>query len=295
MRCMRLRLSCMSCSQFLSLSMMVGLIRITSSLLMVSVEELRNAPPISGASARPGIPLRPLFNSTFIKPPSTTMLPSWVRTIVSDSLTLIAATSTLCAPTPVKLNPTDLELTLVTNGWICSAIFPLSSIWGVTSSEMPEKILLMFGATVVGTISPAVFDPGIVVILVTKGWSVPTLSTAFWLLSVATLGLDRTCTDPCDSRNCSNAAKFCVCSARPNTPPATFVAPATTPPSVPPTVEEVSPLTVKLLLTPALLPAVLPLKLPVGPKLLDTPPTTPLEKPPAMPCLKLNPAQLIPD
>src|ERR1039457_2555186 len=92
MPCMRPRLSCMSRSEFLSLWMMVGLIRMTSSLLVVPVAELRKAPPISGASSRPGMPLRELSNCTFISPPSTTMLPSVVRTIVSDSLTSILAT-----------------------------------------------------------------------------------------------------------------------------------------------------------------------------------------------------------
>ena len=113
------------------------------------------------------------------------------------------------------------------------------------------------------------------------------MSTAFWLLSVETLGLERTCTDPCDSRNCSRAAKLSVCTAKPNTPPATLVAPATTPPSVP-----APGFALKVLLLPALLPAVLPLKLPVLPRLLATPPR-PLEKPPAMPLVG-NAAQLIP-
>ena len=55
--------------------------------------------------------------------------------------------------------------------------------------------------------------------LVTKNSSVPTLSTAFWLLSVAMRGLDSTCTVPCVSRNCSSAAKFCVWIASPNSAP----------------------------------------------------------------------------
>ena len=116
----------------------------------------------------------------------------------------------------------------------------------------------------------------------------PTLSTAFWLLSVATLGLDSTCTDPCVCRNCSKDAKFFVCTARPNTPPATFVAPVTAPPSVASPVPAPG-LAVKLLLVPVTLPAVLPLKRPVTPRLL----AASLEKPPAMPLVG-NAAQLIP-
>ena len=41
----------------------------------------------------------------------------------------------------------------------------------------------------------------VVLMLVTKNSSVPTLSTAFWLLSVAMRGLDSTCTLPWVSRN----------------------------------------------------------------------------------------------
>ncbi len=80
---------------------------------------------------------------------------------------------------------------------------------------MPEKN----GATVmVGdccVVVPVVVE--VVATLVTKNSSVPTFSTAFWLLIVATRGLDSTCTDPCVSRNWISAAKFAVCSARPNT------------------------------------------------------------------------------
>src|SRR5882724_3800420 len=52
--------------------------------------------------------------------------------------------------------------------------------------------------------------------LVTKDWSVPTLSTAFWLLSAATRGLDNTWTAPWVSRKVIRAAKFFVWNARPN-------------------------------------------------------------------------------
>src|SRR2546430_9249416 len=74
-----------------------------------------------------------------------------------------------------------------------------------------------------------VWEPALVVVvvvltLVTKNSSVPTLSTAFWLLSVAIRGLESTCTFPWDSRKVSNAAKLGVCSASPNTAPAGFEA-----------------------------------------------------------------------
>ena len=85
-------------------------------------------------------------------------------------------------------------------------MLPSSSICGVTSSTMPEKN----GCTViVGEVCVAL--PVVVLVvdtLVTKNSSVPTLSTAFWLLSVATRGLDSTCTLPCVSRKVSSAAKL---------------------------------------------------------------------------------------
>ena len=90
-----------------------------------------------------------------------------------------------------------------------------SSICGVTSSRMPEKN----GATVTVGVCCVVVPVVVVTVetLVTKNSSVPTLSTAFWLFSVATRGLESTCTVPCVSRNWISAAKFDVCSARPNT------------------------------------------------------------------------------
>jgi len=85
---------------------------------------------------------------------------------------------------------------------------------------MPEKN----GCTVtVGVLT--VETPLVVLVvetLVTKNSSVPTLSTAFWLLIVASRGLESTCTSPWDSRNVNRAAKLLVCSARPNTAPAGF-------------------------------------------------------------------------
>ena len=46
-------------------------------------------------------------------------------------------------------------------------MFPRSSICGVTSSDMPEKILLICGATDVGITTPAEVTPGTTVMLVT--------------------------------------------------------------------------------------------------------------------------------
>jgi len=69
--------------------------------------------------------------------------------------------------------------------------------------------------------APAPDEVVVVVTLVTKNSSVPTLITAFWLLSVAMRGLDSTCTLPCDSRKLSSAAKLLVCNASPNTDPGT--------------------------------------------------------------------------
>jgi hypothetical protein len=55
----------------------------------------------------------------------------------------------------------------------------------------------------------------VVVTPVTNSSSVPTLSTAFWLFSVAMRGLDSTCTSPCVCRKFSSAAKLLDWKARP--------------------------------------------------------------------------------
>src|SRR5207245_4043142 len=61
---------------------------------------------------------------------------------------------------------------------------------------------------------------GVTVTFDTKSSSCPTLSTAFWLLIVATRGLESTCTLPWVSRKVTSAAKLLVEAARPTTAPA---------------------------------------------------------------------------
>ena len=92
------------------------------------------------------------------------------------------------------------------------------------TSPPPESVRarslaeLVEGSEVVVVAVPVVV---VLLTLVTKKSSVPTLSTAFWLLSVAMRGLDSTCTLPWVSRNCISAAKLLVWKARPNNPPMT--------------------------------------------------------------------------
>jgi len=88
---------------------------------------------------------------------------------------------------------------------------------GVTSSAIPEKN----GCNVTLGLVVAEVPIAVVVVetLVTKKSSVPTLSTAFWLFSVAMRGLDNTCTLPCDSRKFNSAAKLLVWKAKPNRVP----------------------------------------------------------------------------
>src|SRR5579864_2492391 len=84
------------------------------------------------------------------------------------------------------------------------------------SRETPEKNGLTVGVTETAVVAPFTPVIGVDVTAVTKNWSVPTLSTAFWLLSVAIRGLERTCTAPWVWRKVSNAAKFVVWNASPN-------------------------------------------------------------------------------
>ena len=95
---------------------------------------------------------------------------------------------------------------------------PLSSICGVTSSAMPLKkgVSVTVGVLVVlpAVLPTLLVDPPVTP--VTKYSSTPTLSTAFWLFSVATRGLDRICTSPCVSRKPSTAWKPLVASVRPS-------------------------------------------------------------------------------
>src|SRR5690349_22682977 len=81
---------------------------------------------------------------------------------------------------------------------MCSVIMPRSSICGVTSSTMPEKYGWNSGDTVAGVATLPIVG-GVTVTFETKSSSCPTLSTAFWLLIVATRGLESTCTLPCRS------------------------------------------------------------------------------------------------
>ena len=151
------------------------------------------------------------------------MLPSTTRTTVSVSLTVLLASGSVIDGLPPPMFTTRvLSVTSLTEGWTCRMMLPASSIWGVTSSTMPEKngCTVMVGEVCEAPALVTVF----VVMLVTKNSSVPTLSTAFWLLMAAMRGLESTCVWPCDSRKLSNAAKLPVCRASPKTAPAGFAA-----------------------------------------------------------------------
>src|SRR6185295_6127041 len=220
---MRRRVSVTSCSQSRSESTMVGLSRMTSSFLLTDLSVLRRRLP-SPESDTPGMPPRVSRMSMLIRPPIATMLPSTTRTTVSVSLTvLLASGRRISAIALPRLTMRVLSVTSLTAGWMCRMMLLASSICGVTSSTMPEKN----GCTVTEgdcTVEVPVVV-AVVVTLVTKNSSVPTLSTALLLLMVAMRGLESTCTLPCVSRKVSSAAKFLACSARPKTDPAAPLVP----------------------------------------------------------------------
>jgi hypothetical protein len=108
---------------------------------------------------------------------------------------------------------------------------PSSLIRGVTSNGNSREERL--GVEQVGAL---VVPPVIVVlpvspelpleILVTNSESVPTLRSAFWLFIVATRGLDRCATTPCESRKVRRAAKFLPWTAMPKIPAAALLPPS---------------------------------------------------------------------
>src|SRR5262249_60330408 len=114
--------------------------------------------------------------------------------VVAFRAPLSSAGARLGSPGAPRLMSLLSVVTWLTDGWMCRMIWLFSSIFGVTSSTMPEKK----GCTVtVGTGVPVVVPAAVAMvvadwILVTKNSSVPTLSTAFWLLIAATRGLEST-------------------------------------------------------------------------------------------------------
>ncbi len=118
--------------------------------------------------------------------------------------------------------PLVMVVTWLTDGCTCSRMLPFSSICGVTSSTTPEKkgCRVTLGVTVL----PVALVLVVVVTPVTKNSSVPIFSTAFWLLTAATRGLDNTWTVPCCSSSEIRAAKLFVWKAKPNRAPAAFAA-----------------------------------------------------------------------
>src|SRR6185369_9271538 len=103
-------------------------------------------------------------------------------------------------------------------------------------STIPWKYGVNCGVTVAAVVAPPVTSDGESERLDTNNSSNPTLSTAFWLFSVAMRGLERTCTTPCDSRKVSSEAKLFVWRAKPNTAPAGLVAAKDPAAAVPPSV-----------------------------------------------------------
>src|SRR5882672_11535832 len=198
-------------------SITVGLSRITSSLFTTERRLLPNNAPIHGIVLKPGRPLLSRAEDSFIRPPMATMLLSLTRTMVSLSLIELEASGKRKVPESPRSMVLVFSITLDTDGWMCRMIWLFWSICGVTSRATPEKN----GATVmVGDwVVPATVVVVLEVTLVTKNSSVPTLSTAFWLLIVAILGLERTCRSPWVSRKEMSAAKFPVWNASPNKEP----------------------------------------------------------------------------
>ena len=186
---------------------------ITSSRLVVTMLVWRNKPPKNGASDKIGRPLRSSCCSCFISPPMATIWPSRRRTIESVSLIWLAANGSLNEPSEPRSMFFCFSLTLLIDGWMCSITLPASSICGVTSSAMPEKN----GCKVTDGVETELVavDEVLVDMPVTYSSSLPTLSTAFWLLRVAMRGLDRTCTLPWVCKKFSSAAKFAAWKARP--------------------------------------------------------------------------------
>ena len=119
-----------------------------------------------------------------------TVTPSRTRTMVSVSLTRLDASGSWNCPRLPRLMTRERSLTSLTEGLTCSVTMPWSSICGVTSSEMPEKK----GCSVSDGVVTLPLAVAVVVVstLVTKKSSVPTRRTAFWLLTAATRGDDRT-------------------------------------------------------------------------------------------------------
>ncbi len=67
----------------------------TSSRLRVTLLVWRNSPPITGTSCSTGTPLRSSRVSCSIRPPIATICPSFRRTMLSVSLTVLAASGSL--------------------------------------------------------------------------------------------------------------------------------------------------------------------------------------------------------
>ena len=182
----------------------------------------RKAEPTIGAFARPGTPDFVRSVDSRIRPPIATMLPSCTRTTVSDSLMLLDASGSLKLPDVPRSMFFVFSTTFETDGCTCRMIWLCSSICGVTSNATPEKN----GCTTIDgdCVAAPVADVSVVVVMfVTKNSSLPTFSTAFWLLSAAMRGLDSTCSVPCVCRNDSIDAKLLVWNASPKTAPGTPV------------------------------------------------------------------------
>ena len=157
-------------------------------------------------SDMPGKPDALVLDLTCINPPIATILPSWMRTMVSNSLTELDANGSRKLPTEPRSTCLSFSVTDVTDGRTCRVILLALSTCGVTSSEMPEKkgVRESEGRELLVVPSSLVVEPPPAT-LVTKNSSVPTLSKAFWLFKVAIRGLLRVCTSPRVCRNPSTA------------------------------------------------------------------------------------------
>ena len=118
---------------------MVGLISTTSSRFWITCPVLRNSAPSTGMSPAPGTCERSDVVAWRIRPPMATMRPSWLRTMLSISDVLEAASGSLSEPALPRSTSLLTVVTWLTEGCTCRMMLPSASICGVTSSTTPEK------------------------------------------------------------------------------------------------------------------------------------------------------------
>src|SRR5690606_36145819 len=185
-----------------------GRIRITSSVCSSDLRCCWNRAPAKGSFDSQGTLASSLLLRFSSRPPFTTTWPLRARTMESDWRVVDSASGRLKT---LSALPSWMLLfwscTRLTVGRTCRVIWSLSSICGVTSSEIPEKngVRVMSRS---GAVVPPASEVVVVDTSVTKNSSVPTLITAFWLFKVEIRGLESTRTSPWVSRSCTTPSKL---------------------------------------------------------------------------------------